>query len=233
MEFEDIKPIYEPAPNSKEEIDKFNERIAEITGLSPIGKGFLEVRWGMDATKFYGGVEQIKYLDPNGKYVGLPFYVLETWEPSEVYNRLEWAQMRYDDGTDILGEFPRNGVWGLFRICKRDDLSQMPLNDEILEIVKNWRHHATRPQARQRAIADYIAFNEGIKERRERAFEDYRAELRAEIAEELAKPELEATFSFSTSGKSVNLAAETNENLPDAPNGFKRSESGLLIPTAL
>lgn len=229
----EFKPIYEPAPNSQDEIDKFNRRIADITGLSPIGEGFLRVGWGMDIVGFYGGEEQIKYLDPNGKYVGLPYYVLESWDPSEVYNRFEWAQLRFEGGIDVLGPYPHNGVWRLFRICRRDDLSLMPLGDEILAIVQNWKHHATRPQAAQRAVADYKAFQESVRERRERAFEEYRNEMRAELAEELAKPELNAAFTFPTANRSVNVAETKVEAAEEAPQGFKRSPAGLLIPNAL
>lgn len=213
---------YLPAPDRREEIDAFNKRIADFTGLSPAGRGRLEVGWGCDIKKLYAGVEQPKYYDPNGKYYGLPYYVLEVWQPSEVYDRTEWAQLRYEGGIDVLGPFPRAGVWDLFKICRRDDLTPMPLGEEIFAIVRAWKFNATRPEARQRAIAEYKRFNEEMQARRESAFQTYRNELLGDLEAEFKKEETAPVSSFSKEVREAGVG--------DVPAGFTRSDSGLIIP---
>lgn len=214
--------LYEPAPAGKNAIERFNQQIADITKRSPIGEGWLRVAWGCDEKRYYGGVEMPMVYDPDGKYYGAPYWLLMVWVPSDVYDRREWAQLRYEGGIDVLGEYPRNGSWDLYRICRRDDLSMMPLGAEILEIVRFWRSTNEVPHARARAIADYKRFNEERLARREAAFEEHKAANREELARELAKPAVAAEFSFS---KLVNEAG-----MDSVPAGFTRSKGGLIVP---
>lgn len=216
-------PIYETAPNSKEFIADFNEKIAEITGRSPIGEGFLRVEWAMDLNKFYGGALMPKYYDPSGRYYSTPYYVMECWSPSEVYDRIEWAQLRFEGGIDVLGPYPRNGVWDFFKVLKRDDLSFMPLGDEVLTIVRNWRLHSTRPQAAIRALEDYKRFNEEIKARKDAAIEIFRQETVEELIKELNKPDTNAAMSMPT------IIAKQKQTA-GIPSGSIETAGGLIVP---
>lgn len=221
---EDIKLEYLPAPDSIEAIERFNASIALITGRTPTGTGFLRVGWGMDITKFYGGTEQVKYFDPNGRFVGLPFYVLEAWSAPEVYDPAEWQQLRYEGELDVLGAYPRTGVWDFLHVCRREDFTAQPLGEEILATCRNWRYHATRGDARRRALADYKAFQDKKKQLQQTAFEEYQAAQREELARELAKPETNSAFSL----PSVDTTA-----VADAPGYVRRTGSGLIIPESI
>lgn len=84
--------IYFPAPELRKDFDR---RLREFVGLCPISEPGIRFVWGCDRKKFYGGTEQHVYIDPNGKYVGLPYYVAEVWSPETVYDRKEWEASRY------------------------------------------------------------------------------------------------------------------------------------------
>lgn len=81
---------------AKPELPKdFDKRLRSIVGTCPTGEPGFRFEWGCDRKKWYGGRENIAYFDPNGKYVGLPYFVAEGWTPPTVYDRGEWDAGRY------------------------------------------------------------------------------------------------------------------------------------------
>lgn len=219
----EIELKYEPAPHSKDEIKAFNFLLEGITGSNPAGTGgFLKVGWGMDEKRFFGGFEDTFVPDTFGKYTGTPYYLMLAWSPPEVYDRAEWNRLRFDGGSDVLGEYPRTGVWDLFKILRREDMSPMMLDGEVLGIARNWRHHSMRPHASQRAIEDYIEYQEKKQEMKAQAREEYNLNVLSELEREFAKPETETAFSFSESVREAGIN--------DVPSGFTRHDSGLIVP---
>jgi hypothetical protein len=73
----------------------FQHRLKRITGVCPTGEPGFRFVWGCDRMEFYGGKEDQKYIDPQGKYVGLPYFVAEAWTPETVYDRADWEASRY------------------------------------------------------------------------------------------------------------------------------------------
>lgn len=84
--------IYKPAPRLPED---FEYRLKQIAGVCPTGEPGIRFVWGCDRMDFYAGREDQKYIDPNGVYVGLPYFVAEAWSPETVYDRDEWERSRY------------------------------------------------------------------------------------------------------------------------------------------
>lgn len=221
--------IYEPAPQPKSAYDALNKQLAEITGLSPKGEGWMRCEWGMDATRYYGGRELPLVYDPKGKYWGINYNVLLVWVPSEVYDRLEWAQLRFEGGTDVLGPFPHAGSWDLHRVCYRaeldsnDDFEYMPLGEEILQIARQWREVNNQSGAKQRAVAQYKEFQKQTEERREAAFQKERQNIQEDLRKEFEKPDLTLS-SFSQTVREAGLN--------DVPSGYTRiSTNGIIVPS--
>lgn len=95
--------LYVPPPQPPADFDK---RLREITGVCPTGEPGFRFVWGCDRMKWYGGREDQAYIDPNGKYVGLPYFVAEGWTPETVYDREEWERSRYGMLTDDMNWGP-------------------------------------------------------------------------------------------------------------------------------
>jgi hypothetical protein len=218
--------IYIPAPEKPADL---NKRLAEITGLSPIGEPYLRIVWGMDRKKFYGGVEQIEYVDPNGKYVGFPFFIAECWSPASVYSETEWNELRFADGVDVLGEFPRKGVWDYLSTIRNADYSYAPA-EKILEIAREWKFNSERPQAKQRAVADYIRFNQEKERRKKSALQEMRDQIKAELEWEFAKPVTNGEFSFSDKVRNIGMTKKEARAV-SVGNGMSQTSSGLIVPT--
>lgn len=84
--------LYAPAPELPSD---FAKRLRNITGICPTGEPGFRFVWGCDRMKWYGGADDQAYIDPNAKYVGLPYFVAEAWTPETVYDREEWEAARY------------------------------------------------------------------------------------------------------------------------------------------
>lgn len=218
----------------------FQKRLEALVGLCPIGEPGIRFVWGMDRKKFYGGVEDIVYLDPNGVNVGMPWFIAECWSPESVYDRQEWEDRRYGMATgetkfnfrtweyepvidmtiDVLGPFPERGVWDYLRTCRREDFTPMTF-DEMLDTAREWHRNATRPKAAKRAIEDYMRFNDELKAMRLHAFEEAKGKHREFMEKELAKP-IDTDFSFAKKHRRPEGV--------NAPAGMAQTAAGLIVP---
>lgn len=80
----------------------FAKQFADIVGVNPqTGKPGLRYVWGMTHRTWFQGENLIHYIDPNGVYVGLPYFILEAWTSPEVYDREEWERGRWGMPTGI------------------------------------------------------------------------------------------------------------------------------------
>lgn len=129
----------------------FQAELLAICGLAPNNQPYLRFIWGMDSTEIWGKETVIRYPDSNTppKYVGLPFYVLEGWQASDVYNRKEW-----EDRQDFLGPFPRNGVYDFIEVLRGEDGEMIPLGEKALAMARSWRFWKTKPT--KRAVEDLL-----------------------------------------------------------------------------
>jgi hypothetical protein len=90
---------YLPPPEKPADFDK---KFAEIVGINgETGLPWLRVVWGCDHTRYYAGEMHVWYIDPNGKYVGMPYWILENWAPPTAYSREEWEVERW--GCEVPG----------------------------------------------------------------------------------------------------------------------------------
>ena len=167
--------IYIPEPTRPANFDK---EFAEIVGVVP-GSNIpcARVVWGMDHRTFFAGEMEIHYIDPNGVYVGAPYYIFEGWTAPEVYNRAEWEASRYCDGLDVLGAYPENGVWDFVCFVRNDDLSFAPL-DRALQIAREWRYNHEHPA---KTLEHYMAFRAQNELRRRAAANEAKERMRDEI----------------------------------------------------
>lgn len=231
---------YLPAPALPGDFEK---RLEAIAGKCPLGVPGIRFVWGMDRKQFYGGIEDQKYLDPNGKYIGLPYFIAEVWSPETVYDRAEWEASRYgmliddyefdaatgrmiqkyDATIDVLGPFPEQGVWDYLRTCRREDFSPLTF-DEMLDVAREWKQNNTRPRAAQRAIESYMRFNDQRNAMKKAAFEEAKGRHREFLAREWAKPDTKPVNNFDTKG-----------NVPKAKRlagGKAQTAAGLIVPAS-
>jgi hypothetical protein len=90
-------PRYEGIPyDPNTGIYGHDPKLTQITGVNPqTNQSFLRVVYGMDYKQPIGGKQEVFFVDPNGKYVGVPYLVLMCWNPPTVYNRAEWEANRW------------------------------------------------------------------------------------------------------------------------------------------
>lgn len=123
-----------PAPSKP---DFFDASLLLIGGKNPLGEPLLKVGWGWDLTTFRNGNPQaLKYPGPF-----LNRWVLEKWLPPTFFgSSKQWDERRYQktgDGgkVDLLGEYPRQGVYGMVMPLTSADGSFIPLGNEVLTFI--------------------------------------------------------------------------------------------------
>lgn len=203
---------YEPAPS----IPKwFLKEMKALVPLNPHGEPFLRFVWGMDRTDWFDGVELPRYQDTfydPPKYRGREAWILEGWQPPDVFDRAEWEAQK-----DLLGDFPTKGVWDHLAIHANPDGSYRPLEQGAIDLVRSWAYWRGMP--RQRSIQFLIdqkrqrkAYNEAAK----------RARLENTIGEALIafrrlfETEVEKAFSLPKSNA----------------DGTATTASGLIVPAS-
>lgn len=134
---------YVPAPTKPEGFDR---QLADIVGLNPMTqRPWIRFVWGCDRMEDYtlpGEDPSCRYPDPDGKCVGLPFWVIEGWQTPEVLNREEWKQ-----GEALLGPFPEQGTWDFIETLRTADYKFIPLGTEALERARSWRFWKNKPKS--------------------------------------------------------------------------------------
>lgn len=158
---------YQPAPEKPADFDK---RLRQIVGLCPTGEPYLRFSWGMDVTEVLDGKILRRYPDPEGRYIGLPYWVLEGWQSPDVYNEEQWKQ-----NEDLLGPFPANGVWDFIAIVQDEKKRYMPLGSFALKMARDWRHWRSKP--RQRMLEDLLQDRCKLQVLKEKRWEERKQEI--------------------------------------------------------
>lgn len=119
------KPIY------------FDQSLLLIGGKTPTGEPLYKVGWGWDLRTFRNGnPEALKYPGPF-----LNRWIWEKWlSPGFFGSPKQWEERRWlrsTDGqsVDLLGEFPRKGMYGMKMPLITPDGGFIPLSSSVLEFI--------------------------------------------------------------------------------------------------
>lgn len=201
--------IYIPAPAKPENFDAV---WLKTVGTCPNGVDpNIRFVWGMDRVEKFGNRQQIRYPDPNDKYVGVDRWILEGWQSPDCYDPLEWKLKEH-----LLGAFPRNGVWDFIEPLQDETGNFLPLTIEnAAKMAYQWSFWKSKPH--KRVVADLLAQRERIAELREIRWQQKQDELDARFIEDFDR---EVRFGA--------RAAEHSKNL--ITSAFKKLKSGLIVP---
>lgn len=200
---------YEPAPKRP---DDFNRRLKQIVGRCPTGEPYLRFSWGMDVTEILDGVEMHRYPDPDGKYIGMPFWVLEGWQSSDVYDRANWKQ-----NEDLLGPFPENGVWDFIATVQDEKKRFLPLGSFALSMARDWRHWRSKTKAR--VLEDLLKDRCKLQVLKEARWEDRKNEILETFIQDFSRAE---RGGYDPRNRSLVGTISKGK--------YQESPSGLLIP---
>ncbi len=204
--------IYEPAPEKPEGFDK---RIEKIVGLCPNNTDpYIRFVWGMDATEKFGENLVPRYPDPDDKYVGLPFWVIEGWQSPDVYDRAEWELHK-----EVLGEFPNRGVWDFIEVYRTPDYRMIPLGEGAFKKAYEWKIWKSKPKPR--AVADLLEYRNLTAELKDARWEMKKEEIFNQFAEDYDKAAIDG-----------NKNADFSKNILTGKNvgNFRQRQSGLFVP---
>lgn len=207
--------LYEPVPViSKEFIKEFKR----LVPMSPNGKDrMLRFVWGNDRKEYIAGQWTCRYGDMDNipaKYQGRCRWILEGWQPPDIYDKAEWVAC-----GSLLGEYPANGVFDFLAYHVDDADEYLPLDESALKRVRSWLWW--QGQGKKRSIQ---ALMEAKVTRR--TLQDQR---RKEAADAVAQK----------FGEDVVRCFEAAKNTPDAyslpltkvmDGKFEQTPSGLIIP---
>jgi hypothetical protein len=218
MNYEDSLE-YLPPP---QDAAPFNKRMRDITewnhesGEDGEYKGmYLRFVWGCDRKEYNSGEWLRRYPDPDNKYVGLPFWVLEGWQTPDVLNRAEW-----DANEEVLGPFPVNGHWDYIETYRTDDFKFRPLGEAAMQKAREWRiwKHKRRPVM----IDDLLEKMKRHRQLKDKRFNEFKQKRYAQMMDDIIALDKKGDNPVSTSG-SGNIHPEK------VPQGYRRTESGILI----
>lgn len=213
--------IYLPPPEKPRNFERDLERICGTN--ADTGKPNLRVVWGMDAKKFIGGREEVWYVDPNGIYLGMPYWIIEAWSPPTVYDPVEWEEQRYENGIDVCGPFPAHGVWDMLKILMDPNAKPEPI-ETAFAYAREWRHNRLRDNAKNRAVAEMIKFYHARQQRKAAAHQLLRDRVQQDLIREFEKPENTAASFASDIGDK----AKRKQTLAD----YEITPAGLLVKPA-
>lgn len=122
----------------------FDTSLRLIGGSNPLGQPMLKVSWGWDCRVFRNeNPEALAYPGPF-----LERWILEKWLPPEFFGtKQEWSRHRYiksGDGKkiDCLGEFPRQGRYGMVMPLIAAGLhgtkagDYLPCSNDVLQFIE-------------------------------------------------------------------------------------------------
>lgn len=206
--------IYLPPPSvAKSFWDEFNKIVPICPGDST--QKILRYVWGCDRKTGVGEWERTRYADTAGKYVGMPRWVLEGWQSSEVYDRDDWEQ----NAKSVLGEFPNNGVWDFIEYHETPEGEFLPLDNSALERVRSWGFWRSKGHKRSSDHLLAVLAAQDLKEQEAQRIEAEKVAF--EFGEEVTKILENDTQPVSTSGKGITTII---------PAGMKQTKAGLIIP---
>lgn len=207
---------YEPAPAiSKEFTREFNK----LVPMSPNGKDrLLRFVWGNDRKEHVAGINVCRYGDTDHnppKYQGRTRWILEGWQPPDIYDREEWRAC-----GQLLGEFPANGYWDFLAYLEDDEQGFVSLEDgRAMQMVKSWLWWQGEGKRRSvEHLMEQRVLRRTLQEQRQREAADA-------VAEQF--------------GEDVVREFEKAKNTPDAfgdqikktfGGAYETTASGLLVP---
>lgn len=199
---------YIPAPVISKEFT------AEFERLVPLQDGIRKLRfeWGMDRLEFCGGHWERRYGDTQNtppKYVGRDCFVIEGWQPPDIYNREEW-----DRQSHLLGAWPENGVWDFIAFHADNQGNYLPLDQSALNHVRIWAHW--QGKGRQASVQELLEAKHELRKNRFKERKEASERVSTAFGERVVKHFENAVNAVSTVGK---------------PPGFTETPSGILIPT--
>jgi hypothetical protein len=221
MNYEDYLE-YLPAP---QDAKPFNKRMRDITdwnyesGETGEYKGmYLRFVWGCDRREFNCGENLCRYPDPNNQYVGLPMWVLEGWQSPDVLDRQQWQ-----DNEDTLGPFPTGGHWDYIETYRTADYEFRPLGEAALQKAREWR--IWKDKRRPVMIEDLLAKMQRHRQLKDKRWKEFRDKRLGQMMDDIIALEKKGANPVSTSGSGVVHPEFT-------PDGYRRTESGILIKGA-
>lgn len=132
---------YLPPPRKPEGFDR---KLAEIVGINPAtNEPWLRFVWGCDRLDWTPPGQDLmrRYPDPDDKYVGAPYFILEGWQTPEVLNREEWKA-----GESLLGPFPERGTYDFIETLRDENFEMLPLGDLALQKAASWKFWKNKPK---------------------------------------------------------------------------------------
>lgn len=187
----------------------FTKELKNIVPKTPNGLPYLRFVWGCDRKEFINGEMLCRYPDSENKYVGAPFWFLEGWQPSDIYDEAEWKL-----NEEVLGEFPREGVWDFIAVVRTDDYKFLNLGHKALQMAREWRFWKARN--RKESIEELLANRQKIKDLQEKRWKEAKAKIQEEFLEQFTRAEVDdARNAVSTVGKLPKL---------------RKTEGGIYLP---
>ncbi len=207
--------LYEPAPV----ISKwFTEEFEKLVPLSPNGVDrLLRWVWGCDRTEFCGGYFERRYGDTDNdpaRYVGRCRWILEGYQPPDIYNREEW-----DRQAHLLGPWPESGVWDFVAFHTDNQGGYLPLDQSALNHVQIWAHW--QGKGRKASVEQLLGAKLELRKKRYKERKEASEKVSMAFGERVVQHFETARDVVSTVGK----------NPLKLPPGFSKTSSGLIIPT--
>lgn len=203
---------YEPAPSVPADFDR---QLKNIVPRCPTGEPYLRFTWGMDATEVLDDKILHRYPDPDGVYVGLPFWVLEGWQSPDVYDKTEWLE-----NEDVLGPWPANGVWDYIETVKDDQGRFLNLGSKALQMARSWRHWQSKSKAR--VLAELVEHRCKLQVLKEKRWEEQKQEMLDTLVRDYSRVE--------RGGHDPRRRSLIGKITGGA---YQETASGLLIPTTI
>lgn len=166
----------------------------------------------MDRLEFCGGHWERRYGDTQNtpqKYVGRDCWVIEGWQPPDMYDRDEWEKQKH-----LLGEWPANGVWDFIAFHTDNKGGYLPLDQSALNHIQIWAHWQgkTRKESIEEVLSAKFELRKARYQERKKAADAVAAEFGATIVKHFDR----LTNPVTTSGKGLQYAT---------------SPGGIIIPT--
>lgn len=172
--------------------------------------------WGCDRLEYCGGFWERRYEDSDHnppKYVGRARWILEGWQPSDIYDREEWERKSH-----LLGEWPSQGVFDFIAFHTTNDGGYLPLNQAALNHVKIWAHWQNK--GRKASVEELLDAKFALRMKRHKERKAASDRIATQFGEEVVKCFENSVDPVSTSGKDIKFM-----------NGaFEQTPSGIIVP---
>lgn len=203
--------LYQEAPAIS---DWFTTEFEKLVPMSPNGKDrMLRFSWGCDVLEYIAGFWERRYGDSDHtppKYVGRCRWVLEGYQPPDIFDEDEWKKDEH-----LLGPFPRTGSWDFIAFHVNNEQGYLPLDQSALNHVQIWAHWQSKGQ--KRSVEELLAAKHAMWAKRQQERDDHAATVAQTFGENVVKE--------------FEKASETPSafSLPKT-DGYETTASGILIP---